>query len=320
LARLRDSFESRGTQMPEINISQAMVPEGARAIENRRGTASGLFFERDGAMLFVLPGPPPELRAMFDGFVSPFLEGRGLKKLSQDRLLRTTGLSESEVAGRIASLAKRLARTDVAYLPHVTGVDLRVTGHGSTTDEAARTADNSLERLAERLEPYVYARGRESLEKVVGYLLSVRRATLSVAESCTGGQLGARLTRIPGSSDYFRGGVTAYSNDVKKRLLKVKAATLKTHGAVSADTALEMAMGVRTLCRTDYGVSITGIAGPGGGTDEKPVGTVHVAVAGPEVASTSTHRFAGGRSAVRRAASQSALELLRRTLMGIGDD
>lgn len=319
LQRIRDRFESTGAQMPEVNISQAMVPEGARAIENGRGTAPGLLFERDGKLLFVLPGPPRELRAMFEGFVSPFLEGRGLKRLFQERLLRTTGLPESEIAERVGPVAKRLARTDVAYLPSVTGVDIKIIGRGGTPAEAAKTADSSLERLASRLEPYVYSRGDESLERVVGYMLSMRGATLAVAESCTGGGLGRRITRVPGSSDYFKGGVIAYSDELKKKLLKVRAGTLRTHGAVSEPVAIEMAAGVRATCRSDFGLSITGVAGPGGGTEEKPAGTVYVAMSGPGAEKARLHRFPGSRGSVRSAAAQAALDLLRRALMGLDD-
>jgi nicotinamide-nucleotide amidase len=320
LKGIRTRFESRGRQMPEINVSQAMVPEGARTIANRRGTAPGLVFEREGTLVFALPGPPSELRAMFTSFVAPYLEGAGLRRLVHERILRTTGLPESEIAGRIGPIAKRLARTDVAYLPSVRGVDLRITGRGSTAEEAAITADSSLEKIASRLEPFVYATGPDTLEKVVGYTLAMRGATVCVAESCTGGGLGRSITRVPGSSEYFKGGVIAYSDELKKRLLKVKATTLKTHGAVSEQTAREMAAGARAACRADFGLAVTGIAGPGGGTDEKPIGTVHIAVAGPDSVRHRHYRFAGGRSAVRAGATQAALELLRRTLMEIADD
>jgi nicotinamide-nucleotide amidase len=319
LERVRGWYESRHRKMPEAAIAAAMLPEGARAIENQRGTAPGLLFERDETLLFVLPGVPAELRSMFENYVSPFLEGRGLKPLAQERLVRTTGLPEPEIAERIGQLGKRLARTDVVYLPSVTGVDLKVIGRGATPTEAARTAESSQEKIAARLEPYVYARGDESLEKVVGYLLSMGESTLSVAESCTGGRLGYRMTRVPGSSEYFRGGVIAYSNELKTRLLGVKAGTLKKHGAVSAETALEMAHGVRAKCATDFGLSITGVAGPGGGTEEKPVGTVFIAVSGAGGDRVRELRLPGGRGSIRRAAVQAALDLLRRFLLHIED-
>ncbi len=317
LEKVRARFEARNVPMPEINIATAMLPEGARSIENQRGTAPGLLFEKGEALLFVLPGVPVELRAMFESFVSPFLEGKGLRRLAQERLIRTTGLAESEIAERIEPLARRLARTDVVYLPSATGVDLKVIGRGQTSDEAAKTAEKSQEKIAAKLGPYVYARGDESLEKVVGYLLSMEGSTLSVAESCTGGRVGWRLTRVPGSSDYFKGGVIAYSDDLKKRLLGVKASVLKKHGAVSEETALMMARGVREKCATDYGLAITGVAGPGGGTEKKPVGMVFAAVAGGAGERVRELRLAGGRGSIRRAACQAALELLRRFLLNI---
>ncbi len=317
LEKVRARFEARNVPMPEINIATAMLPEGARSIENQRGTAPGLLFEKGEVLLFVLPGVPVELRAMFESFVSPFLEGKGLRRLAQERLIRTTGLAESEIAERIEQLAPRLARTDVVYLPSATGVDLKVIGRGQTSDEAAKTVEKSQEKIAAKLGPYVYARGDESLEKVVGYLLSMGGSTLSVAESCTGGRVGWRLTRVPGSSDYFKGGVIAYSDDLKQRLLGIKAAVLKKHGAVSEETALMMARGVREKCATDYGLAITGVAGPGGGTEKKPVGMVFVAVAGGAGERVRELRLAGGRGSIRGAACQAALELLRRFLLNI---
>jgi len=317
LERVRAWYESRNRTMPEAGVAMAMLPEGGRPIDNQRGTAPGLLFEKGEGLLFVLPGVPAELRAMFDNYVSPFLEGRGLKPLAQERLIRTTGLPESEIAEIVGELGRRLARTDVAYLPSVTGVDLKVIGRGQTPLEAEKTAESSQSKIAAKLEPYVYARGDESLEKVVGYLLSMGDATLSVAESCTGGRLGWRMTRVPGSSDYFKGGVIVYSNELKKRLVGVKAGTLKKHGAVSSETAIEMATGVRTKCATDWGLAITGVAGPGGGTADKPVGTVFVAVAGDRGDRVRELHLEGGRGSIRRAAVQAALELLRRSLLNI---
>ena len=317
LERVRAWYESRNRTMPEAGVAMAMLPEGGRPIDNQRGTAPGLLFEKGEGLLFVLPGVPAELRAMFDNYVSPFLEGRGLKPLAQERLIRTTGLPESEIAEIVGQLGRRLARTDVAYLPSVTGVDLKVIGRGQTPLEAEKTAESSQAKIAAKLEPYVYARGDESLEKVVGYLLSMGDATLSVAESCTGGRLGWRMTRVPGSSDYFKGGVIVYSDELKKRLVGVKAGTLKKLGAVSPETAVEMATGVRTKCATDWGLAITGVAGPGGGTDDKPVGTVFVAVAGDRGDRVRELHLEGGRGSIRRAAVQAALELLRRSLLNI---
>ncbi|MBD3349221.1 MAG: competence/damage-inducible protein A [Candidatus Eisenbacteria bacterium] len=317
LARVRSRFEERGRAMPEINVSQAMVPEGARPIPNRIGTAPGLVLEDDGRLLFLLPGVPAEMVAMLDEYVVPFLEGRGLRRTTEERVIRTTGISESALAEMIGPTARRLARTEISYLPSITGVDVRISCRAGGSRSPGRTADSAEERLAAIIGPYVYARGNESLEEVVGYLLTMQGKTISVAESCTGGLLGFRLTAVPGSSDYTRGGVIAYSNDLKKRLLKVKAGTLKKHGAVSGEVALEMAEGAVKRCRSDLAVSITGIAGPGGGTKDKPVGLVWMAVAAGEKACAREERFAGSRDAIRTQAAQSALDLLRRTLLGL---
>jgi nicotinamide-nucleotide amidase len=319
LARVRARFEDRGIAMPEINIAQAMVPEGARTIDNHHGTAPGLLIEKDGALLFVLPGVPAEMRGMLEDYVLPFLEGRGLRRLAQERLVRTTGIPESRLAEIVAPLAKRFARTEIAYLPSRAGVDLKIVSRAGALEDAGRAADEAADRISELLGPYVYARGPETIEEVVGYLLSMARQTLAVAESCTAGRLGWRVTRVAGSSAYFKGGVIAYSDELKTTLLKVDRATLEAHGAVSERTAREMAAGVRTAAGADVGLAVTGIAGPGGGTPEKPVGVVFVAVAGP-ADRVRRFRFAGGRDAVREQATQAALELLRRTLLNIADE
>ncbi len=320
LAAVRAHFEKRGLPMPESNLSQAMMPEGARAIGNRLGTAPGLLLKQGETLVFILPGVPAEMRAMFESYVGPYLEGRGLRRLTEARLVRTTGLPESVLSERIGRIAKRLARVEVAYLPKATGVDIRITGRGETLRKARVAAESAQERLANELGDCVYARGDESLEQVVGYLLAMKGKTVSVAESCTGGRLGWTLTRMPGSSDYFVGGIIAYSNDLKKRLLGVKAGILKQHGAVSAETARAMAGGVRTRTRSDYGIGVTGIAGPGGGSEERPVGLVYIAVSGPRGEKAREFRLAGGRDSVRKQACQSALDMLRRVLLNLPAD
>jgi nicotinamide-nucleotide amidase len=317
LDRVRAHFESRGLAMPEVNVAQAMVPEGARAIDNASGTAPGFLLEEDATLVFLLPGVPSEMEAMVSNYVVPFLEGRGARRLTEERTLRTTGVCETAIAEIVGPLSRKLARIDVQYLPSLLGVDLRITGRGESPADAAKAADRAADMLADELEPFVYARGRESLEEIVGYLLAMNGKTLAVAESCTAGALGARITSVPGSSDYFRGGVVAYSDDLKRRLLGVRAGTLRKHGAVSEAVALEMARGARDRGRTDCGIGVTGVAGPGGGSPAKPVGLVYVAVVCDRVARAKEHRFPGDRSAVREQAVQSALELLRRALLGI---
>jgi len=320
LESVRAHFERRELAMPEINISQAMIPEGARPIGNAVGTAPGLAIEHEDGVLFVLPGVPLEMESMVEGYVVPFLEGRGLRRLAEERLLRTTGMAESRVAEIVDPLARRLARVDVAYLPSRRGVDVRVVGRGDTPAQAIAAVEPAAERLADALGSVVYATGEESLEQVVGYLLTMAGKTVAVGESCTGGLLGGRLTSVPGSSDYFVGGVIAYSNDVKRRMLGVTAATLRQYGAVSSEVALEMAVGAAAKGKSDYGIGVTGIAGPGGGTPDKPVGVVCVALAGGRWDRASDFRFQGGRDAVRDQAAQAALDMLRRALLGIDDE
>ncbi len=320
LEAVRESFARRGAGVPEINAAQCMLPECARPIENRVGSAPGLLIEREGKLLFALPGVPAEMRGIFETYVAPFLEGRGLSRLREERLIRTLHLAESEIADRVQPLARRLARVEVAYLPHADGVDLRILGRGESRAHAARAAEGAQERIAELLGDAVYARGRESIEQVVGYLLSMQGRTLAVAESCTGGRVAWQVTRTPGSSEYFAGGVVAYSNDLKKRFLKVRAATLREHGAVSEEVAVEMAEGVRARARTHYGLGITGIAGPGGATPDKPVGLVHVALARPERPVSWRLLLGHGRDRVRRRAAVAALDLVRRDLLGLGLD
>lgn len=317
LARVRKHFESRGLAMPQINAGQALIPQGARAIDNPEGTAPGLLFERDETLLFVLPGVPCEAKAMVEGYVVPFLEGSGLKRLNEERLVRTTGVSESQIAELVEPLAKRLARTEIEYLPSETGVDLRILSRGDTLGQAAKTADLAQEKVAAKLGDHVYSRGDETLEQVVGYLLTMAQRTVAVAESCTGGQLGERFTSVAGSSDYFEGGVIAYSDKLKRRLLGIRAETLRKHGAVSAEVASGMARGVRAKCGADYGLGVTGIAGPGGGSPEKPVGVVFISVSAPATDAVREFRFTGGRASIRMCATQAALDMLRRVLLNL---
>ncbi|MBD3367416.1 MAG: competence/damage-inducible protein A [Candidatus Eisenbacteria bacterium] len=316
LSDVRSRFEERGLTMPEINVSQAMVPEGARIIPNRVGTAPGFALESKGTTVFLMPGVPAEMNAMLREYVAPFLEGRGHRRLEAERVLRTTGLPESEIASRVEKVARRLARTEISFLPSILGVEVRIVGRGDSPGAARQTADRAADRLAELIGDAVYAREAQSLEEVVGYLLTMQRRSLAVAESCTGGGVGRRITSVPGSSDYFAGGVIAYSNDIKKRVLGVRAGTLRTHGAVSEETAVEMADGVLKRCRSDIGLSITGIAGPGGGTDDKPVGLVWLGIAGLGDTTAGSALFAGDRDAVRRQAEQAALDAVRLRLAG----
>lgn len=316
LREVQSHFTRRGLAPPESNRTQAEVPEGARILQNRRGTAPGLVLEDEaGRAVVLLPGVPHELRGLIRDQVLDYLRGR-LERPAEPilhRVVRTFGLPESEVAERVNPVLASLAPLSVAFLPGPDGVDLRLTSWGDRSEADARLAlAEGAERLAERLgAANVYATENQSLADILGEALRQRGLTLATAESCTAGWLGKRLTDRAGASDYFVGGIIAYANAVKSKVLGVSAGTLDTEGAVSETTALEMARGARTACGADVAVSITGIAGPGGGTEAKPVGTVWVAVADARGAVARRHLLHGNRDGVRERATQAALILLR---------
>jgi nicotinamide-nucleotide amidase len=310
LEALRARWKARGWggTLPKTNEQQADVPEGATILANRHGSAPGIWLEDARGWVAMLPGVPREMRGMCTEEVLPRVRER-----AASRTLRTTSIAESALADLITPVASRLAGVSLAYLPHWPGVDLRVTARGHV-HEAEQAAQAAVATLREVVGAHAYGEGADDLAAVVLDLCRAQGAQLAIAESCTGGLLGGRLTAIAGSSDLFRGGVIAYHNAVKVEALGVAEATLAAHGAVSVETAREMAAGVRARFDSDIGISITGIAGPGGGSAEKPVGTVCCAVdiRGDVVA----HRrqMVGDREEVRQRSAQWALDLVRRGL------
>lgn len=318
LARIRARFAELGREMPERNRVQAELPEGATVFPNDWGTAPGFALEDDaGRFVVVLPGVPLEMERIFDAHVLPFLRRRlpeGARPILH-RVVRTTGIAEAVVADRIADIADAIRPLTIAYLPRVTGVDLRLTSWGALdADDAARRLDEAEAMLRERLAGYVYGTDDDELAAVVGAALRHRGLTLALAESCTGGLIAKRITDIPGSSSYFLGGLVTYSNESKQALLGVKEATLAAYGAVSEQTAREMAVGARRAIGADIAVSVTGIAGPGGGSPEKPVGTVWIGIATADGVDARHHRFLGERDEIRERTAQAALALLWRHL------
>jgi nicotinamide-nucleotide amidase len=324
LAKIRSIFERMGRSMPENNIRQAMLPAGAEVVENELGTAPGYRFTvRAGdrrPVGIVLPGVPREMRPMMEEQVLPWMAERlGADHVVRSRTFQTFGMSESAldeaVAGMIppdeARLAFRAAFPQIALRLSATGtrevVEQRVKRYG--------------DRIAERLSGVIYAEGDKSMEAAVGELLRARGSTLTAAESCTGGMIGARMTNVPGSSAYYVGGIVAYSNKLKERLLGVSRTTLSMFGAVSEETAREMALGARKATGADIAVATTGIAGPDGGTTEKPVGTVAIAIAadgyGADGVTSKTYQLWGNREWVRVLTAQLALDWVRRVLLGL---
>jgi nicotinamide-nucleotide amidase len=306
--------------IPESNRQQAMIPKGAVILKNRHGSAPGIWLEDDRApgqrWVAMLPGVPREMRGMLADELMPRLRSRltGTPIVIASRTLRTIGIGESALADLLGPLAKGPKGLPLAYLPSVEGTDLRLTSRNAGAAEAARALDAGAAELRAVLGTYVYGEEKADLADVVLDLLRSRAMKIAVAESCTGGMLGARLTAVPGASDVMLGGVIAYANDVKEAHLGVRAATLRVHGAVSEETAREMATGVRERFGAQVGVSVTGIAGPDGGTAEKPVGTVCLAVAASGTLRSTKVQMIGDRDEIRRRSAQAALNLVRRAL------
>lgn len=315
---VRQRFRDRGRVMPEINRNQAEIPSGATVFPNAYGTAPGLALDdADLGIAILLPGVPAEMRGLFEDHVLGYLVARMELRPAPivSRVIRTTGIAESELAERVADLAGELDPLTMAFLPGPSGSDIRLTSWGMLSAAGAANALDAAEaRMRERLGGVVYGRDGDDLATVVGDMLRARHATLAIAESCTGGLLGKRLTDAPGASDFLIGGFVTYANEAKTGLLSVDPEILRRHGAVSEETARAMAAGARQALSADWGISITGVAGPGGGSSEKPVGTVFIALAAAGIAEVRRLRLGGDRAEIRERATQAALSLLRRTL------
>ncbi len=318
LAQVERRFRLFGRDMPKINVVQALVPRGARVLENRFGSAPALWLEDElGRWVVTLPGVPGEMRGLLTETVIPMLRAReAAPTVVTSRTLRTTGIGESALAELLgADGGISVAGLPLAYLPGWEGVDLRVTAAEMPVADAERRLDEAAHRLRDRAGDYIYGEGSADLAAVVLELARERSLTLATAESCTGGLLGARITAVPGSSDVFPGGVVAYANAVKESLLGVPAELLAERGAVSEEVARAMAAGACERVGADIGVGITGIAGPDGGSAEKPVGTVWIAVRKGDDVRTFGRVFLGDRGEVRSRAAQSALEMVRQLLL-----
>jgi nicotinamide-nucleotide amidase len=312
LRHIQELFRRFGRVMPEINRRQAMVPEGATVIPNPRGSAPGLWIEASGHILILLPGVPSELRAMFEQEVRPRLTRLGHDERLFTRDLRITGLPESEVEQRVSPLYALYPDTETTILASPPGIQLHPRVWSRDPAQANQILDEMVKRMALALGEHLYSTEGETLEEVVARALTENRATIAVAESCTGGLLAERLTNIPGSSSYFLGGVVCYSNELKSALVNVPAELIESKGAVSPEVALALAEGIRKTTGATIGVGVTGIAGPGGGTPEKPVGLVHIGIADERGPRERRFQFPGDRERIRMHASQTALDSVRR--------
>lgn len=314
LAWIRARFESFGRAMPERNSRQAMIIDGSEVLDNPNGTAPGLFIEHERTSVVLLPGPPRELRPMFENLVKARLAAKSGNLRVLRRVLRVAGMGESAVDELIAPVYTQYENPQTTILFNQSEIEIHLTAQARTEAEAEALLDHLSGELEDKLGQAVFSFYGESMEEVIGLKLSVAGYTLAVAESCTGGLIAQRLTDVPGSSKYFIEGVIAYSNDAKIRTLGVEPMLLLEHGAVSAPAAEAMAAGVRRLAGTDFGLSVTGIAGPDGGTEDKPVGLVYIALASDVLTEHRKLNLPGDRHLVRWRASQAALDLLRRRL------
>lgn len=315
-ARMEALFRARGRKMPAVNLRQALVPEGAEWLPNQNGTAPGLWLTTDDERIVVLlPGPPPELKPVFEEHCLPRLRARAPKQAFASTVLKVVGLPESEVDERLAPIYREYTNPQTTLLASPGQVEIHLRATGSDTGEALRRVEELAERLEPALGDSVFARGPESLEQVVGLSLLMRGATLAVAESCTGGLVEQRLTSVPGSSHYFLGGVVCYSGKLKAKLLGVSPTLMRRKGEVSVEVAEALARGIRRRAGAVLGLGLTGIAGPTGGTPDKPVGTVFLALADAHRVRSEKYRFLGDRERVRWQASQAALDLVRRKLL-----
>jgi nicotinamide-nucleotide amidase len=319
--RMRERFAARGFKMPmpESNRRQAMVPQDARIIENTRGSAPGLWIEDDGGLVLLLPGPPRELKPMLTALVGRDLGAHAPGVAMVRRIIKIAGRIESQTDETLQPLYREWSAQDVPVAATILAALGHIELHLSTAAADRGAADQVLERAAQQVVALLgvdaYSTDGRGLEQVVGDLLAERGMRIGAAESCTGGLITSRLTDVPGSSRYVDRSVVTYSNDAKTELLGVAPELMAEHGAVSEPVALAMADGIRERARVDVGIGVTGIAGPGGGTPEKPVGMVAIAAVTAAATRSRVFRFGGEREQIKFQASQAALDMVRRMLL-----
>jgi len=319
VAKLEKRFSDRGWKMTSNNTKQADILEGALVLPNPNGTAPGQWlsgeFEGRERIVILLPGPPHEMKALFENEVRERLQSKVPPAHLFTRTLKIAMLGESAVDARVAPIYKRYPDVDTTILAGAGEIELHFKTQAATLDAAQARADEVAGLVEDELDDTVYSRDGQSLEQIVGYWLQMRNATLAAAESCTGGLLAERITSVAGSSRYFLGGAVVYSNALKTELAGVPPEMIERHGAVSREVAAALAEGIRYRCESTLGVGITGVAGPGGGTAEKPVGLVFHAVASDAGTEVIQRKFPGDRKRIRRFASTMALDMVRRKLM-----
>jgi nicotinamide-nucleotide amidase len=319
LAHLEKRFAERGYTLTKNNFKQADVIVGATALTNPQGTAPGQWisgkYEGRERIVILLPGPPHEMKAVFEQHCVERLRAKLPKRVIVTRVLKITGIGESACDARVAPIYKRFIDVETTILAGAGEIQLHLKTHAPFLHSAQVTLDELVGEIEEELGDLVFSDNGDSLEQIVGYYLQMRNATLATAESCTGGLVAERITSVSGSSRYFLGGAVVYSNELKTAFADVPAELIEKHGAVSSEVAIALAEGIRKRCASTLGLGITGVAGPTGGTVEKPVGLVFHALASEQGTEVIERKFPGDRERVRRFASQTALDMVRRKVM-----
>ena len=276
--RIHFLFANRDVPMPEVNLEQAQVPQGSEVIQNEIGTAAGFYFERDGKICIVMPGVPVEMKRMMQNYVLPLLQSKYSDQIGciAYQLIRTTGIFESKLYEQLSSFEREFQNIKLSFLPHRYGIDLRLGAFTKNKKDANYGIRKAQEWIVLKIPSFIYEIGERTLEQVTAELLLQNKYSIAVAESCTGGLISHFFTNIPGSSNFLLGGVIAYDNSLKMAVLGVQKNTLDKHGAVSSEVAMEMVEGIQRLTNSDCAIATTGIAGPSGGSDKKPVGLIYI--------------------------------------------
>lgn len=314
LAELKLRFESRGWQFHDSNISQAEYPDSCEVIPNDRGTAQGMLFIKNNSKYFVMPGVPHEMEGILHSWIIPYLQREPSKIYLNYRSIGTIGISESGLSEIIEPLRSQIGEVEIAYLPGYYGARIRLTAEGTDDSEVKERLDRAAAIFNNKIEKYSYSTNGESMSEVIGNLMREKGLTLSISESCTGGLIQDHITDVPGSSDYYIGGVVSYSDDIKIKILGVNSESIKRFGAVSSEVAEEMAEGIREKMGSDIGLSVTGIAGPKGGTKEKPVGLVYIGYSDKKTATSNKYLFGSDRLINKKRSAGMALGMLWRKL------
>lgn len=315
---IKQRFKNRNIDLNKLNRDQALIPEACIVLPNKVGTAPGMWFEKNDTIFVSVPGVPFEMKYLVEHEILPRLQNNGKVKAIFHKTVQTQGLPESMLAQRIENWETSLPKNiKLAYLPNPMSVRLRLSAMGNNLNELKVQVQNEIERLKQLIPDHIFGFDNETLAEVIGKMLLEKGQTLAVAESCTGGYISHLITSVPGSSGWYKGGVTAYSNEIKHNLLGVSAESLEKHGAVSEQVVREMAAGARKKLNADYAVASSGIAGPTGGTEEKPVGTVWIAVAGPDKTVAEKYVFGDNRERNIIRSGQTALQLLRKNMLNL---